>query len=205
MAVVKANGYGAWSGAGARALARPTPLAVACLDEALELREAGVDAPIVLLEGFTVPGDLRLVAAHGPGMRHPPRDAIGDARGGPPAWPCASGSRRTRVCTGSASAPERVSRRRCGACATAPAVDRGSGSSHTSPMPTIAATPAHRPRWRGWSRPPRGSAASRASPTRPGSWPGRRLMRTGCGPAWMCTGSAPSSTMSRPTRGCDRG
>lgn len=64
MAVVKSNGYGHGLVRAARAFSAADALAVTCLDEALELREAGVDAPIVLLEGFTAPGDLRLVRAH---------------------------------------------------------------------------------------------------------------------------------------------
>ncbi len=64
MAVVKSNGYGHGLVRAARAFADAQALAVTCLDEALELREAGLDAPIVLLEGFTAPADLRLLRAH---------------------------------------------------------------------------------------------------------------------------------------------
>src|SRR5690606_19939121 len=37
---------------------------VACMEEALELREAGIEAPIVLLEGFFDAGELDLVERH---------------------------------------------------------------------------------------------------------------------------------------------
>ncbi|MCL5798942.1 MAG: alanine racemase, partial [Gammaproteobacteria bacterium] len=52
LAVVKANAYGHGLAAVGRALAGVDGLAVACLEEALVLREAGVRAPILLLEGF---------------------------------------------------------------------------------------------------------------------------------------------------------
>ena len=51
MAVVKANAYGHGSVMATRALADADSFAVARLDEALELRRAGVAHPIVLLEG----------------------------------------------------------------------------------------------------------------------------------------------------------
>ena len=52
MAVVKANAYGHGARAIAHALeAGVDALAVACIEEALELREAGITAPVLLLEG----------------------------------------------------------------------------------------------------------------------------------------------------------
>jgi alanine racemase len=53
MAVVKANAYGHGLVAVARALASADALAVARLDEALKLREAGIKTPVVLLEGVS--------------------------------------------------------------------------------------------------------------------------------------------------------
>ncbi len=52
MAVIKANGYGHGMIKVAHALRETDAYAVACLDEALILREAGIHHPIVLLEGF---------------------------------------------------------------------------------------------------------------------------------------------------------
>ena len=52
MAVVKANGYGHGAVTVARELETlADALAVACIEEALELREAGIRAPILLLQG----------------------------------------------------------------------------------------------------------------------------------------------------------
>jgi alanine racemase len=52
MAAVKADAYGHGAIAVARALADANAFAVACLEEALVLREAGLDRPVVLLEGI---------------------------------------------------------------------------------------------------------------------------------------------------------
>ncbi len=52
MAVIKANGYGHGLLPVARALERADAYAVARMEEALALREAGISKPIVLLEGF---------------------------------------------------------------------------------------------------------------------------------------------------------
>jgi len=59
MAVVKANGYGHGAVPAARAALRggSTYLAVARIDEALELRKAGLDCPILLL-GYTSPNRM---------------------------------------------------------------------------------------------------------------------------------------------------
>jgi alanine racemase len=52
MAVVKANAYGHGAVTIARELqSRTDALAVACIEEAIELRDAGIDSPILLLEG----------------------------------------------------------------------------------------------------------------------------------------------------------
>ncbi len=54
MAAIKANGYGHGLLETARTLtaAGVDALGVACIDEALQLREAGIDTPLTLLEGF---------------------------------------------------------------------------------------------------------------------------------------------------------
>ncbi|MFV0277250.1 MAG: alanine racemase [Parahaliea sp.] len=63
MAVVKANAYGHGAVTMARALEpQVDALAVACLEEALELRDAGISAPILLLEGVFEPGELAIAA-----------------------------------------------------------------------------------------------------------------------------------------------
>lgn len=53
MAVVKANAYGHGIGPAAQALAGADAFAVACLEEALAVREAGLSQPVVLLEGVS--------------------------------------------------------------------------------------------------------------------------------------------------------
>ncbi|WP_295887584.1 alanine racemase [uncultured Thiohalocapsa sp.] len=59
LAVVKADAYGHGAIAVARALAPVADaFAVACIEEALELREAGITNPIVLLEGVFEPTEL---------------------------------------------------------------------------------------------------------------------------------------------------
>ena len=64
MAVVKANAYGHGAVAIAKALEPlADALAVACIEEALELRAAGVTAPILLLEGFFEESELAIIAA----------------------------------------------------------------------------------------------------------------------------------------------
>lgn len=64
MAVIKANGYGHGMTRAARALQDADAFAVACLDEALLLREAGVSHPLVLLEGFFSAAELPLLVRH---------------------------------------------------------------------------------------------------------------------------------------------
>ncbi|SDO20695.1 alanine racemase [Vreelandella arcis] len=64
-AVIKADGYGHGALACARALAGETPaFAVACLEEAVVLREGGITTPIILLEGIFSADELALVDHH---------------------------------------------------------------------------------------------------------------------------------------------
>ncbi len=67
LAVVKADAYGHGAAACALALQRAGAAAfgVAAIEEALELRAAGVRAPIVLLEGVFEPGEYPIVAKEG--------------------------------------------------------------------------------------------------------------------------------------------
>jgi len=65
MAVIKANAYGHGKIAVAKYLSNVDSFAVARLQEALELREAGVEKPIVLLEGVFSDEDLRQSSAQG--------------------------------------------------------------------------------------------------------------------------------------------
>jgi alanine racemase len=63
MAVVKANGYGHGAVTIAKALEPlADSLAVACIEEAMELRAAGITAPILLLEGFFQENEIALAA-----------------------------------------------------------------------------------------------------------------------------------------------
>lgn len=65
--VVKANAYGhgaPWAGAGLLA-AGADALAVACLEEARQLRESGVSAPLLLLEGAVDPAETSEAARLG--------------------------------------------------------------------------------------------------------------------------------------------
>lgn len=61
-AAVKADGYGHGLLPVARALAAADALGVASIDEALQLREAGITTPITLLEGFFHADELPLLA-----------------------------------------------------------------------------------------------------------------------------------------------
>ena len=65
MAVIKANGYGHGMVRVARALsfidAGADAFGVASIDEAVVLRDAGITAPITLLEGFFEPAELMLI------------------------------------------------------------------------------------------------------------------------------------------------
>lgn len=65
MAVVKADAYGHGAVACADALRDLVPaFAVACLEEAVTLRDAGITQPIVLLEGFFDAAELPLIDVH---------------------------------------------------------------------------------------------------------------------------------------------
>ena len=65
LAVVKADAYGHGAVRCAQALADIADgFAVACIEEALELRQADITAPIVLLEGCFEPSELPLVVEH---------------------------------------------------------------------------------------------------------------------------------------------
>ncbi len=64
LAVVKANAYGHGAVAVARALRAADAFALASVEEAVQLREAGITAPLVLLEGVFGVEELRAVAAH---------------------------------------------------------------------------------------------------------------------------------------------
>ena len=65
LAVVKADAYGHGALRCAQALADEADgFAVACIEEALELRAAGIRAPILLLEGFFEAAELALIAEH---------------------------------------------------------------------------------------------------------------------------------------------
>lgn len=65
LAVLKANAYGHGAVRCAQALeAQADGFAVACIEEALELRAAGIGAPILLLEGFFTADELPLIVEH---------------------------------------------------------------------------------------------------------------------------------------------
>ena len=65
MAVIKANAYGHGAIPVAKVLEpQVDAFAVACIEEALPLREAGITVPIVLLEGFFHADELPLIATH---------------------------------------------------------------------------------------------------------------------------------------------
>ena len=65
LAVVKADAYGHGAVRCARALdGEANGFGVACIEEALELREAGIRAPILLLEGFFEADELALIERH---------------------------------------------------------------------------------------------------------------------------------------------
>lgn len=66
LAVVKANAYGHGAVPVARAIAEQVDaLGIACLEEALELRDSGIRAPILILEGLFSPDEIPLVDRHG--------------------------------------------------------------------------------------------------------------------------------------------
>ncbi len=64
MAVIKANAYGHGAAPVALALQAADAFALASVEEAVQLRAAGVSGPLVLLEGVLDSGDLQAVARH---------------------------------------------------------------------------------------------------------------------------------------------
>ncbi|RXZ45384.1 alanine racemase [Crenobacter cavernae] len=64
LAVVKANAYGHGAVQCAAALPDADGFAVACIEEAIELRDAGVTQPILLLEGVFEASELELAERH---------------------------------------------------------------------------------------------------------------------------------------------
>lgn len=65
LAVIKADAYGHGAVRCAQALeAEADGFAVACIEEALELRAAGIKAPVLLLEGFFEADELPLIIEH---------------------------------------------------------------------------------------------------------------------------------------------
>ncbi|AZC25294.1 MULTISPECIES: alanine racemase [Pseudomonas] len=65
LAVIKADAYGHGAVRCAQALADCADgFAVACIEEALELRAAGIRAPVLLLEGFFEASELALIVEH---------------------------------------------------------------------------------------------------------------------------------------------
>jgi alanine racemase len=64
MAIIKANAYGHGTVEVARALPDASAFGVACMEEAIALREAGFDRRIVLLEGLFAADDIALISAY---------------------------------------------------------------------------------------------------------------------------------------------
>ncbi|WP_268798865.1 alanine racemase [Pseudomonas huanghezhanensis] len=65
LAVIKADAYGHGAVRVAQALeSEADGFAVACIEEALELRQAGIKAPVLLLEGFFEADELALIVEH---------------------------------------------------------------------------------------------------------------------------------------------
>jgi alanine racemase len=64
LAVIKANAYGHGAIPVARALPAADAFALASVEEAVQLREAGIATPLVLLEGVFAADELEAVAAH---------------------------------------------------------------------------------------------------------------------------------------------
>ena len=90
MAVIKADGYGHGIREVARALASDAPkFAVACLEEALAIREAGVDHPVVLLQGMHSAEDVATCVREGFEVvvhSHYQLDWLEQAGGTPTVW-----------------------------------------------------------------------------------------------------------------------
>jgi len=68
LAVIKANAYGHGAVAVAQTLAQADGFGVACVDEGLALRAAGIDKTIVSLQGFKSESELVKAAAHNIGL-----------------------------------------------------------------------------------------------------------------------------------------
>lgn len=89
IAVIKANGYGHGLVPVARALETAADaLAVATIDEALVLRDAGIAAPLLVLQGAATPGDVAEATARGLWLMLHSMDqvrAVCDERNGPAA------------------------------------------------------------------------------------------------------------------------
>jgi len=64
MAVVKADAYGHGVMEVCKQLADADAFSVACVNEALELRESGISKPILALQGFSSVEELQLASAH---------------------------------------------------------------------------------------------------------------------------------------------
>ena len=88
LAVIKANAYGHGIVTAARSLAGADAFAVARLEEALALREAGIEARIVLLEGVQNAAELELAARHAlePFVHQPEQVLMLEAWGGTQAF-----------------------------------------------------------------------------------------------------------------------
>jgi alanine racemase len=65
MCVIKANAYGHGMTEVAKALPQADGFAVACLDEALQLRSHGIRQPLTVFQGFQSVEDLQLCRRHG--------------------------------------------------------------------------------------------------------------------------------------------
>jgi alanine racemase len=83
MCVIKANAYGHGMAEAAAALLQADGFAVACLDEALQLRSYGIRQPITVFQGFQSAEDLQLSRRHGlwPVVHHSSQLEILDAAG----------------------------------------------------------------------------------------------------------------------------
>ena len=64
VSVIKADGYGHGMLEVARALSDSDMLAVARVSEGVTLREAGIDKPVLVLEGFFEPAEITLAIDH---------------------------------------------------------------------------------------------------------------------------------------------
>jgi len=84
MAIIKADAYGHGLGRVAHALAGVDAFGVACLEEAQSLREAGIEAPVVLLEGPFDADEFTAMKDHGLDMMlHQPKQLRWLERSGP--------------------------------------------------------------------------------------------------------------------------